>query len=342
MSHPATTAGLHGVLRAPWHAARRSIATRAQHWAYRRQGADPRQLTLESRRIYILPTGAGLVYAIMMAVMLAGAMNYNNNLAFALTFLLAALGIVSIFHTHRSLAGLQLGYLDAEPVFAGEDLQVRFTLGNEDLRPREDLSLDWNGGPGIRTTVPAGDSRMVSLPLTTTRRGPVSLPPLRLSSHGPLGLTRAWTWIHLQEGPLAYPRPARRAEVRSLWQPAATLEGRGCGGDDDFAGLRPWQSSDPPRRIAWKRYARSGELLVGQFRGGREEQRLWFDWDALPPGDVETRISLLTRLVIDAFEAGGYWGLVVPGHRLGPDGGRKHLHRCLRCLATAALPVPEP
>lgn len=342
MSHPATTAKLRGALRAPWSVVHRFIGARARRWARRRQGADPPQLRLESRRIYILPTAAGLVYAAMLAVMLAGSMNYNNNLGFALTFLLAALGIVSIYHTHRTLVGLRVGYLGAEPVFAGEALQLRFTLGNEEPRPREDISLHWSEGPEICTTMPGDDSRIISLPLATTHRGPMMLPPLHLASRTPLGLSCAWAWVHLQERPLVYPRPASRVAVRSLVHPAASIDGRGTGGDDDFAGLRPWTSSDSPRHIAWKSYARSGELLIRHFRGGHDEQKLWFDWAALPPGDVETRISLLTRLVIDAFEAREHWGLAVPGHRLGPDGGREHLHRCLRCLATLALPAQEP
>lgn len=337
MSPSATIAGLHDTLCLPWTWLRRQIAGQTLRWARRRQGTDPSQITLQSRRIYILPTGAGLLYAIMLLVMLAAAMNYNNNLGFALTFVLAALGIVSIHHTHRNLAGLHLGHLGAAPVFAGEALAVRFALDNDDRRPREELSLQWSEGTAATITVPPGASRIITVPLVTTRRGPMELPPLRISSRAPLGLTRAWAWVHPGERPLVYPRPADRTAVAA---PSASVgECASRSGGDDFAGLRAWQNADSLRHIAWKHYARSDELLVHQFHGGETRQILWFDWDSMPSLEVETRASLLTRLVIDACAAGATWGLALPGTRCGPATGDDHLRRCLRGLATVALPA---
>lgn len=336
----ATLAGLHDTLCLPWTWLRRQVARQTLRWARQRQGADASQITLQSRRIYILPTGAGLLYAIMLLVMLVAAMNYNNNLGFALTFVLAALGIVSIHHTHRNLAGLHLGHLGAAPVFAGTALAVRFALDNDDRRPREELSLQWSEGTAVTTTVPPSTRRVIIVPLATTKRGLMDLPPLRISSRAPLGLTRAWAWVHFPERALVYPRPADHAAVPAAASPvsADTCANRGDG--DDFAGLRAWQNADSLRHIAWKHYARSDELLVRQFDGG-DRQILWFDWDRMQAAAVETRVSLLARLVIDACAAGHVWGLALPGTRLGPATGDEHLRHCLRCLATAALPARD-
>lgn len=322
----------------PWNAIRRGIAARARRWALRRQGRDPGQLMLASRRIYILPTPSGLVFGVMVATMLAGAMNYNNNLAFALTFLLAGVGIVTIYHTHRTLTGLRVHYLGAEPVFAGEVLQVRIALANDQLRPREEIFLDWEDASPVPGGVAPMTSRVVRLPLATTRRGPMPLPGLRIATRAPLGLTRAWAWVHMDPRPLVWPRPAASSPV--LPQPDGNQRptGEQQRGDDDFAGLRGYQPGDSPRRIAWKSFARTAELLVRDYRGGSPEQRLWIDWDALPPSDVETRVARLTRMVLDAAASGRSWGLKIPGTRIEPASGSEHLHRCLRCLALAGLP----
>ena len=45
--------------------------------------------TLTQRNIYIVPTGAGFVFALVLAVMLLAAINYQLNLGYVLTFLLA-------------------------------------------------------------------------------------------------------------------------------------------------------------------------------------------------------------------------------------------------------------
>jgi uncharacterized protein (DUF58 family) len=312
---------------------RGSLSERTRRWAYRRHGRDPTRVALASGRIYIVPTAPGVVYGAMVATMLAGSMNYNNNLAFTLTFLLAGIGIATIYHTHRTLSGLQLGYVGAEPVFAGDLLDVRLDLVNESSTAREEIFLDWSGSKEIAGGVAPNAVRSVRLPLRTHRRGPVELPGLRLTTRAPLGLMRAWAWVHLDASPVVYPRPvpsarpARRMDARN--PDAGPLHA----GDDDFAGLRAYRIGDSPRRIAWRSYARTGTLLVSDFRGGESDEPVWIDWADVTGDDVELRVSLLARLVIDAFESGRLWGLAVPGSRIEPAQGRDHLHRCLHALA---------
>ncbi len=60
-------------------------------------------------RIYILPTRHGYAFVLALCAMLLGAINYSNGLAYALTFLLASLALVSMLHANRNLAGLKFG-----------------------------------------------------------------------------------------------------------------------------------------------------------------------------------------------------------------------------------------
>jgi hypothetical protein len=64
--------------------------------------------TLGQRNVYILPTRAGLTFAATLIVMLLAALNYQLNLGYALTFLLAGAGLVSMHTTHGALRGLTL------------------------------------------------------------------------------------------------------------------------------------------------------------------------------------------------------------------------------------------
>ena len=63
---------------------------------------------LGQRNIYILPTRAGLTFALTLIVMLLASINYQLNLCYALTFLLAGAGLVSMHVTHSNLRGLTL------------------------------------------------------------------------------------------------------------------------------------------------------------------------------------------------------------------------------------------
>ena len=110
-------------------------------WARRRQGADGPVTRLEPRRIYILPTGVGLIFALMTFAMLLGSMNYNNNLSFVLTFMLIGIGFVSMHQCQRNLVGLELSFAGTEPVFAGQAAQFRIAVANRSKSPRHRIRL---------------------------------------------------------------------------------------------------------------------------------------------------------------------------------------------------------
>jgi len=64
---------------------REHAVMRVLRWARKRQGSDDATTKLRPGRVYILPTGVGLIYGLMAFAMMLGSMNYNNNLSFVLT-----------------------------------------------------------------------------------------------------------------------------------------------------------------------------------------------------------------------------------------------------------------
>ena len=58
---------------------------RMLRWALRRQGPDSLPLQLKPRRIYILPTGTGWTFGLLVVAMFLAGMNYGNGLALLLT-----------------------------------------------------------------------------------------------------------------------------------------------------------------------------------------------------------------------------------------------------------------
>ena len=74
-------------------------------WLFRLHGPERGEVVLVQRRIFILPTGAGITFAVVLLLMLTGSINYALSLGFILAFLLAGLAIVAMLHTFRNLAG---------------------------------------------------------------------------------------------------------------------------------------------------------------------------------------------------------------------------------------------
>lgn len=292
-------------------------------------------IILTQRRIFIIPTGAGLLFALVLAVMLIGAINYNLSLGHALVFLLAGLGIVAMVHTFRNLVALRLMPGRAEPVFAGEI--ARFPLRLQNTRKQARCALDFAFGKhaGVTVDIPAEGLASAAVPHPTSSRGQLDPGHLTLSTRYPLGLFRAWSYPYPGLSCLVYPRPLDTPLPPPL-PIAYSGHRRGDSGQEDFTGLRLRQPSDPTRHIAWKAVARdfaNRPLLIKQFAGGAEEE-LWLDWSLTPVGsNTETRLSILTGWVLAAEEKQLRYGLRLPGRDLQPAQGSAHRDTCLEALA---------
>jgi uncharacterized protein (DUF58 family) len=307
-------------------------------WALRVRPPEAVPVLLTQRRVYVLPTRAGIGYAASLLVMLLGAMNYNLSLGYALVFLLAGLGVTAILHTFRNLAHLSLAPGRNEPVFAGDSARFALLLQNSRGDERRQVRISVAGGAAAEVVDVAGHSSATArLAVATGERGWLALPRLTIDTTWPLGLIRAWAYAVPDVRCLVYPRPASTG-----LPPPPAPGGRSGGaanapsGSEDFLALRGHQLADPPRHVAWKTAARLGAdapLLTKQY-ADPAAQTLWLDWDALPAAmPAEDRLSWLTRWVLDAHAAGLAWGLRLPGALLAPAGGEAHLHACLRRLA---------
>ena len=308
------------------------LDARVQAWIKRRQGIDSDPLLLHRRRIYILPTRLGLAYAAMLFGMVLGGMNYNNNLGLGLAFLLASLGLVTMHHCHGTLTGLGLRLLATESAFAGEPVQFRLLLENRAQAPRPRIELSTNNVVQEVVDVPRDGSAPAQLQVVATRRGRIPLPRFTVATRHPLGLFRAWVVIHPEYAAIAWPKPA----ARGLPPPGVETDTGGAQdrakGDEDFAGLKPYQAGDSLGRIAWKAYARGQGLHTKQYAGTDVVSHV-FDWDALPGLDTEPRLAQLCRWVLDAHEHGEAFGLRLPGVLIEPNIGTAHRQRCLTALA---------
>ncbi|MBI5752578.1 MAG: DUF58 domain-containing protein [Hydrogenophilales bacterium] len=103
-------------------------------------------------------------------------------------------------------------------------------------------------------------------------------------------------------------------------------------GAEDFTGLRDARPSDAPRHIAWKASTKSEKLLTKQF-STPGAATLWLDFNALADSDIETRLSRLTGMLLEAEYLQQAYGLRLPHIELAPDLGEAQRARCLRALA---------
>ena len=318
---------------------RKALRSKADKWLFRLRDAEPGEVLLNQRRVFILPTGAGVGFGLLLLVLLIGSTNYNLGLGFALTFLIATCAVVDMYFTYRNLVELHLLPGRAQPVFAGEDAYFELTLVNRTRRDRYALWVDFLQAGQARYVVDAmaGSSATLLLSAPSAQRGWLRAPRVKLATRFPLGLFGAWSYWQPDARTLVYPFPEEGAPPLPM-SGAASEDGHGHAGHDDFAGIRSYQPGDSMRHLAWRQIARldldlGGHLVTKHFEGGAVEE-LVLDFDAMPRTlALETRLSRMTRWVLDAEQRALPYGFRLAGHEFAPSVGAAHQAACLRALA---------
>jgi uncharacterized protein (DUF58 family) len=312
--------------------------SRFRSWLHARLQLTDTQ-TLTQGNVYILPTRAGWMFGLTLIVLLLASVNYQLNLGFVLTFLLAGSGVVSMHITHGTLRGLTLHLRPVAPSFAGNPAvldvvltspgSARFGIGLRMLDAAE-ATLAW-------TNVPAGGQAVAHVSFIPATRGRHAVPTISAETRFPLGLFRVWTVWRPASQLLVYPRPEADAPALPAARPIAggpTSSRSSEGGE--IEGVRAYRRGDPQKLIAWKKAAQAletGAELVSRDTSVSARQELWLDWASCGALAPEARLSRLTAWTIAAERAGTDYGLRLPGLELAPergDGQRKH---CLESLA---------
>ncbi len=292
--------------------------------------------TLTQRNIYILPTRAGFVFAAVLTVMLLAAINYQLNLGYVLTFLLAGAGFVSMHLTHNTLRGLTLHLKPPQPGFAGTALPLEIVLTSP-TRLQHGVGLGFadsgDRGQDVFVDVPAGGQASAHLALIPPRRGLHDVPTLRAETYYPFGLFRAWTVWRPAARVLAWPAPERPlAPLPATPAAAGETAQRQASDGGEFEGVRSYRRGDALKRVVWKKAARTGEL-VSREASSALQQELWLDWQLAQVAGTELRLSRLAAWVLAAESAGVAHGLRLPGVEIAPGSGSAQQRRSLDALA---------
>jgi uncharacterized protein (DUF58 family) len=318
----------------PWWAWRARLRMRIRRWWHARLPLTD-NLLLTQRNVYILPTGAGWMLALTLLVLLTGSINYQLNLGYLLTFLLAGSAAAGMLMCHGTLRGLSLHMQPPQPLFAGARAALDIKLINARRAPRHAIGVALEGTAHWSwADVPGQGEATVQISFKPMRRGLHRAPTLTAETRYPLGTFRVWTvWrpatqVLVYPAPEALPPPLPPGEPRSGAGQAGSARATG-----EFDGVRAYQRGDPIKLIVWKKFAKSGELVSRDMQQ-MQRQQLWLDFARAGTLDTEGRLSRLTAWVLAADAQALDYGLRLPGVEIPPDGGAAQRLRCLQALAT--------
>lgn len=327
-----------------WHS--RLLSPLRNRWAAWWDNRHPRTdvWTLTQRNVFILPTKAGLTFALTLVILLIASINYQLNLGYLLTFLLSGAAVVSMHITHSNLRGLSLHLKPANPVFAQDPAALEVVIVNNKhdryglalkVQAASDLTMVW-------VDVPEQGQATAHLSWLAPTRGLHHIPSLTVETRFPLGLFRAWTVWRPAAQLMVYPKPERPTpDLPASRAEAHTGGGKSHGSGTDFEGVRSYRRGDSLKFVIWKKAAQaqaSGGDLIMRETAGTSVVQLWLDWHLTPGMATEERLSRLTSWVLTADSSAQQglsirYGLSLPGVNIAPDHGAHHRRTCLEALA---------
>lgn len=315
----------------------KALRRRWRRWVHKRIPRSDTQRFVQ-RNIFILPTGAGVVFAFLLVIMLLTGINYQNSLIYLMTFLLGAVFVAAMHQTHRNLSGLELTLIKAGEGFAGDDIPFTLRAAAPDENAAA-IQLSTTGRHLEYQNVLAGEPVDLVLLVKSSARGYLGMEQLRVETRFPFGLLSAWSWMRPVAAGVVYPRPVAPPDKGMPTANGDDESDERSAEGHDHAELRPWRIGDLGQRVLWKRYARSGDMIIADWEGEQGSPQ-WLDYGAFPGVDRELRLSYLSAQVLEREKSGHPYGLRLPGQIIEPDEGAAHKLRCLRALALFGFPNP--
>ncbi len=306
-------------------------------WQSRLPLADT--MTLTQRTVYILPTRPGFMLGATLLVLLVASINYQLNLGYLLTFLLAGSAVVGMHVCHGTLRGITLHLSAPDPQFMGAHAPLAVTVSSERKTPRYGIGLSvLDSDHWSWTDVPAQGSAVVQVAFRPERRGLHRVPALTAETRFPLGTFRVWTVWRPAAQVLVYPAPEAFAPPLPPGEPraggAAPVQTQTTG---EFDGVRAYRRGDALKLVVWKKVAKAiasgSDELVSRDTQQAQRYELWLDFAQAGSADTEHRLSRLCAWVLQADRQGVDFGLRLPGQEIRPARGEAHKKRCLEALA---------
>ncbi len=286
------------------------------------------------------------ILGVLGVFMLWASINYQNNGAYFVLFLLVSAVVTSGFMAWVNLRRLVVSCQAEVDTFSGSELSLALHVQNTGSRLMEALHVQFAGWEVLESDeeierVEAASAITHRITLPTKKRGQYQVREVVISSCFPLGFWQTEKRFPVDVKLTVYPQPAGDLPwPEDTESDEAHQDEFSSHSGDHFAGHRSYQPGESQRHVDWKAFSRGKGMLIKDYRGGGSGC-VRFDLAAMSGRDVERQLSQLTRWVVQAFRDNVDFVLVLPSGQIGPARGQRHYQACLRALAVFGLGQEE-
>lgn len=284
------------------------------------------------------PTRFGWGLLVVCVLLWVMAVNYQVNVAYLLVFWLLGILLAGVLMCRRQLLGLSLQAATETECFAGEPMTVMLRASGRGRRRRRlwlklgqnhpEHAHDWH-----QWLLKADGDTSLEWALPPQPRGFLRVPELPCVSMAPFGVLLAESLWQYNGETVVYPAPiAHELPEQNRSGNEAGHHRRTVTSGNDLAYLQAHQPGMPLRQIAWKHYAKSGQLLDKRFDDTAASARQdWISYRDYPPHTPKEHLAgLLCYRVLQAERQHHAYTLELPQQIIAPDAGQRT--RCLTAL----------
>lgn len=283
------------------------------------------------RHVRVLPTRLGVGLLIMVGLLWLIGLNYQANLAYIAAFWLFGFVLVATLKNIQQLLGLKLEVKLPVELFSG--VSTEFTVYSEGYRHRW-LWLCLHGDAVWKKWWVDGEIRVLNLSICPQKRGYLPALLWQVASTAPFGISvieSQWQWV---SDKIVYPTPIPHDIPLGIRQDESKeAQAIFAQSSDDLSYLKPHQEGTSLQHIAWKNYAKSGDLLDKQFDSVESVKGSHvISYQDYPVGvDKEQLVGWLCFRVLEAERRSALYELELPNSRIVSQKGQREM--CLTALA---------
>ena len=304
-------------------------------WPSSEQRLQPVTGSPTFRYLRIQPTRLGVGLLVTVALLWLVGLQYQVNLAYAVAFWLLGFLAVATLLNIRQLLGLRLDIQMPSEIFAGSMVALGI-VPQDNSRSRwlwlchesDYLRQPKNAEIWQPWTVDAKEGGAFQWKVDAPLRGYLHIPVLRTASAAPFGVSLvqcAWQWT---DEMVVFPQPLPHApEVLAVPDGEEDTSRPPLLGGEEPAYLQAHQDGMPLHHIAWKSYAKTGQLLDKRFETPQQAVRsMVISYRDYQQGTGKDKLAgLLCHRVLEAERSSLPYILELPQRTIAPQKGQREV-----------------
>jgi uncharacterized protein (DUF58 family) len=307
-------------------------------WISRRLPPQQR-VTLSHKGIFILPSAFGLAWLALIVLLYLFGTNYQNNLVIGLSLLLASVFHTCILYSYKNLAGLTFNAITPADAYAEQThaFPIMLTGHTKQKHPdttHQQICLQFSGQRHVRLAQTEEQS-IATVQYAHPKRGLLTPGRIKVWSHFPLGLFKAWSYVDLDLHQVIFAKPLE-CDIHLTSQNRddnnEISHGRIRPGVDDYTGLRGYVMGESLKQVAWKQWAQGKGMLTKEFNEP-EGSPVWLSLDDTQGHDLEQKLGKLCWQVNYLTQKNQVFGLILNHNTLGQSSGESHRIACQKAIA---------